>query len=184
MLFADSFKDYSKGYFLDCEDCDLNKVEEQFYLLERKAAIELKNNSLEFEWFIDARYKNQSHELTVKYSSGFIGDFHKLHLTRYGFNSLNKGVEIVNIRVKAFIRRSQQTLPKISDGKKEITRDIIDVFTGNRETGIICYKREDFYHGFKFNGPCIVVEETSTVYIPGGFSCRIDEYGNIISSYY
>ena len=182
MLFADSYKDYSRGYFMDCEEIEIYRLEEQFEILQRKAAEELKSNTLEYERFIDARYKNQSHELTLNYGPEFINDFHNLHLTRYGFNSRDKSVEIVNVRVKAFIRRSEQTVPKLITGKKEVVSDNIESFIDFKKTAINCYYREDFYPGFEFSGPCIVVEDTSTIYIPNGFNCITDEYGNIISS--
>jgi len=181
MLFADSFKDFSKGYFLDCENCELNSVDEQFELLEKKASLELKNDNLEFERFVDTRYKNQSHELTVKYGKTFIDDFNKLHLTRYGFNNPNNSVEIVTLRLKAFISRAEYSIPKLNPSKKEIKRDKIDLFVDNKTEVVDFYDRSEFYQGFSFLGPCVVIEETSTIYIPYGFTSHIDEYGNIIA---
>jgi len=182
MLFADSFKDYSKGYFLDCKVCDLKEVEEQFEKLEKKASIELENNNLEFERFVDTRYKSQSHELTVGYGPGFIDDFHSLHFTRYGFNNPNKDIEIVTLRVKAFISRAEYSLPKLNIDKKEIKKNKMEIFIDRKRKDVDFYNREEFYPGFYFNGPCVVIEETSTIYIPEGFTSHTDEYGNIISS--
>jgi N-methylhydantoinase A/oxoprolinase/acetone carboxylase beta subunit len=41
--------------------------------------------------------------------------------------------------------------------------------------------RQDFYPGFRFPGPAIVFEETSTLYVAPGFKCEVDEFGNIIA---
>ncbi|MGI9534921.1 MAG: hydantoinase/oxoprolinase family protein, partial [Thermodesulfobacteriota bacterium] len=113
MLFADSFKDYSKGYFLDCDDLDFNILETQYKELENRAREEFVNEKIEFERLIDARYKRQSHELTVPYSFDFVKDFHKKHIDIYGFNSLSNVVEIVTIRIRAIIGRSELVLPKL-----------------------------------------------------------------------
>jgi len=55
------------------------------------------------------------------------------------------------------------------------------VFIENKREVIDSYNRDDFYPGFNFNGPCVVIEETSTIYIPEGFTSHTDEYGNIFS---
>lgn len=181
MLFADTFKDYSRGYFLDCKEYDPNDLEEQFEKLEKKASIELKNNNLEFERFVDTRYKSQSHELTVEYGPGYIEDFHSLHFTRYGFNNPSKDIEIVTIRVKAYIRRADCSLPKLNIDNTEIKRDKINIFIDGKSKNVDYYDREEFFPGFNFLGPCIVTEDTSTIYIPEGYTSHTDEYGNIIS---
>lgn len=182
MLFADSFKDYSIGYFLNCDDYKKNDLDAHYKRLEDKASVELKNNTLEYERFIDLRYKKQSYELTVNYGPDFIKDFHKLHLTRYGFNSINKPVEIVTLRLKAIVSRSEMLVPELKIGKKEVRKEKTEVFQDNSKKNIALFNREEFYPGYSFKGPCLVLEETSTIFIPGGFISEIDIYGNIVSS--
>ena len=182
LLFADSFKDYSKGYFIDCKESIMNELEDQYEKLEYKAQTELKNKKLEFERFIDIRYKNQSHELTIEYGPGFVEGFHLLHLKRYGFNNPDKVIEIVTIRVKAFIKRTDCLLPKLNIDKTEIDKNNVNVFIDGKPKEVDLYNREEFYPGFNFDGPSLVIEETSTIYLPEGFSSRTDEFGNIISS--
>ena len=72
MLFADSFKDYSKGFFLDFKKSDLKSIEQQYIELEKRAGAEFKDEDIEFERLVDVRYKRQSHELTVPYSDNFV----------------------------------------------------------------------------------------------------------------
>jgi len=181
MLFADSFKDYSKGFFLDYKDFDFEILEDRFKMLEERAREEFKYEELEFEKFIDTRYKNQSYELTVKYGPKFINDFHELHLNRYGFNNLQKAVEIVTLRLRAVISRSNLLLPKLRLKKLKVEKNEIKVFINNKIKSIDCLNRNQFYPGFNFNGPSIITEDTSTIYIPDGFKNQVDEYGNILS---
>jgi len=181
MLFADSFKDYSKGFFLNYNEINLGDLDDQYEILEKRASKELKEDNLEFERFVDLRYKYQSHELTIKYGQGFIDEFHSVHYKRYGFNNPDKEIEIVTIRLKAYINRSEYKLPKQNIVKKDIKKDKINIFIDGKRKDVDSYKREEFFPGLNFYGPCIITEETSTIYIPFGFHCHVDEYGNILS---
>ena len=72
-------------------------------------------------------------------------------------------------------------MPKLNIDKKEIKKDKMDIFIDRKRKDVDFYNREEFYPGFYFNGPCVVIEETSTIYIPEGFTSHTDEYGNILS---
>jgi len=181
MLFADSFKDYSKGYFADSNNLDINLIEEQYNKLEKRAAGEYPNEKVEFLRYVDTRYINQSHELTVNYNPNFVDDFHELHLNRYGFNNLHKPLEIVTLRLRAVISRSNLIMPKLRLKKLKVEKNKIKVFINNKIKSIDCLNRNQFYPRFSFNGPSIITEDTSTIYIPDGFKNQVDEYGNILS---
>ncbi|HEX9830657.1 MAG TPA: hypothetical protein VGA94_03130 [Thermodesulfobacteriota bacterium] len=43
------------------------------------------------------------------------------------------------------------------------------------------YRRNDFFPGFGFSGPAIILENTSTLFVPPGFRCGVDEWGNILA---
>ena len=181
MLFADSFKDYSKGFFLDCEDLDSNTIEVQYKELEKRAASEFESENIEFVRLIDARYKRQSHELTVPYSYDIVNDFHRSHLKKYGFNSIDDIVEIVTLRIRAIVDRSTLSLPKLEIKKPKIRKNKTLIYINNKQVYVDYYERNHFHPEFSFNGPSIVTEDTSTLFIPEGFRCDIDEFGNIIS---
>lgn len=181
MLFADSFKDYSKGYFADSNDLDINLIEEQYNKLEKRAAGEYPNEKVEFIRYVDTRYYNQSHELTVNYSPNFVDDFHELHLYRYGFNNLHKPLEIVTLRLRAVFSKSKLSFPKLNNKEMDVKSKKIKVFINNKILTIDCFNRNNFNPGFSFIGPSIITEDTSTIYIPDGFKNQVDEYGNILS---
>jgi len=181
MLFADSFKDYSKGFFLDFSNTDFITIEEQYNELEKRAIAEFQDEDIEFERLIDVRYKRQSHELTVPYSDNFVNDFHNLHNLRYGFKDIENVVEIVTVRIRAIINRSTLALPELGIMKSEIRQNKTKIFTDNNQIEVDYFSRKEFYAGFVFNGPSIITEDTSTLFIPEGYRCEVDQYGNIIS---
>ncbi len=193
MLFADSFKDYSKGFFLNCKEADLSVLELQYGELEQKAVRDIQGveqnascseEDTEFLRSMDVRYKRQSHELTIPYSRDFIDDFHKKHLKRYGFNGVGNTVEIVALRVRAVISRSAFELPELKTERSEITGTGSLVYINGEWTDIVRYDRSRFYNGFVFKGPSIINEDTSTIFIPEGFRCVVDRFGNIVSERY
>ncbi len=56
-----------------------------------------------------------------------------------------------------------------------------DLIFNNRNIKAKLYKRDDFYNGFKFKGPCVILEKTSTIFIPDKSICEVDKYGNILT---
>ncbi len=189
MLFADSFKDYGKGFFMDCKDSNFSVLEFQYKELEKRAVEELQGiystgDKVEFVRSIDVRYKRQSHELTIPYSHRFMDDFHSMHLRKYGFNSVDNVVEIVAVRVRAIISKSTLELPILNNERTEITSSGSSVYIDNKWFDMKCYYRDQFYDGFAFEGPSIVVEDTSTLFIPEGFRCVVDQFGNMLSDLY
>lgn len=193
MLFADSFKDYSKGFFLNCKNTDFAILEFQYGELEQKAVRDIQSvkqnisyskENLEFLRLMDVRYKRQSHELTIPYSCDFVNDFHKKHLRRYGFSNIDNVVEIVALRVRAIIGNSAFELPELKTKESEIKGTNSLVYIDGEWINIVRYDRCRFYNGFVFKGPSIINEDTSTLFIPEGFRCVVDRFGNIVSERY
>lgn len=193
MLFADSFKDYSKGFFLDCEDPDIQALESEYSELEHKVLRDINpmgqnvsssKESIEFLRSMDIRYKRQSHELTIPYSRDFVNDFHKKHLRRYGFSNVDNVAEIVAVRVRAVIARSMSSLSELTTKESKIEGSKSLVYINGNWVKIDRYDRRRFYNGFTFKGPSIINEDTSTLFIPEGFRCIVDRFGNVISERY
>src|SRR3970040_2640664 len=120
MLMADSFKDYSLTTFLAGEKPNLKAIERSFRVLEDKARKDLPGEQLRFERFFDARYKRQSHEITIPFSKDFIRVFHKAHRKMYGYHKLGSHIEIVTLRARANMGKERIELPRLSTTPKEV----------------------------------------------------------------
>ncbi len=180
MLMADSFKDYSLTAFLTGEETS-SFMERNFKLLEEKAKKEFPGKALEFKRFVDARYRRQSHEITIPYSRDFIRTFHKTHKRMYGYSKPKDPVEIVTFRVRATLQRERFIFPKLNKPSRRVEFQKESIFYDGKGIEVSTYRRDDFYSGFKFSGPALVYETTSTSFIPPGFRCEVDEWGNIVA---
>ena len=133
--------------------------------------------------FLDVRYAGQSYELTVPFSPGFRGEFHRLHLRRYGYADEARPVEVVNLRVKAVGVTEKPRLAKIEPGGKDPGPARIDRramrFDG-RNYGADVYAREKVGAGNVIAGPALVLDYESTAVVPPGFISHIDRFGNLI----
>ncbi len=181
MLMADSFKDYSLTTFLSGEKTALSAIENGFRVLEGKARREFPGERIEFERFLDARYRRQSHEITIPYEKNFVQTFHQAHKKLYGYMKPDGGVEIVTLRARAIIKKEKFSLPKLARACQKVESKKEELFFDNRRIQASSYKRGDFFTGFRFSGPALVLESTSTLFIPPDFKCEVDDWGSIIA---
>ncbi|MGH7799422.1 MAG: hydantoinase/oxoprolinase family protein [Thermodesulfobacteriota bacterium] len=181
MVIADSFKDYSLTTFLAGEKANLKSIERSFRVLEDKARKDLLGEQLRFERFLDTRYKRQSHEITIPYNRDFIRTFHQTHKKMYGYHKLESDIEIVTLRVRARIGREIIELPRLSTTPKEVESKKEILFYQEKEIEVYCFRRGDFFPGFTFSGPALILESTSTLLITPDFRCEVDEWGNIMA---
>jgi N-methylhydantoinase A len=184
MLMAESFKDYSQTIFLSGKEINLGSIEKGFKALEKKARDDFPSGDLRFDRFIDARYKRQSHEITIPFSDGFKKAFHRTHKKKYGYEKSHDEIEIVTLRLRAVLRsKGRIKLPLLNNPKRKIMTDKTKLFFNNKRLDVKSYVREDFYSGFTFSGPALVFENTSTLFIPTQFRCEIDKWGNILANF-
>ncbi|MCY4262714.1 MAG: hydantoinase/oxoprolinase family protein, partial [Candidatus Dadabacteria bacterium] len=182
MLLADSFKDYGTTFFSSADEQCRRETDRKFMELEKSAYEDMGRDYLRFEKHVDARYRRQSHELTIPYSGSLASDFHREHEKTYGYRKESSEVEIVTLRLRAYTpRRGVYILPASPAGPRPrfSTRDV--VFEG-RTIKAGCCEREKLRPGFQFEGPCVIYERTATAFIPPDTACEVDGYGNIIAS--
>jgi len=107
--------------------------------------------------------------------------FNDTHKKLYGYSMPGDEVEVVTLRLRAIRSRKKLTLPELGAAKKTVRASKESVIIDGREMKARAYTREDFYPGFRFPGPAIIFEETSTLYVAPGFKCEVDKFGNIIA---
>jgi N-methylhydantoinase A/acetone carboxylase, beta subunit len=180
LLTVDIVKVFSSSVF----DKDLDKV-----------LIELKNNAIEdfkkegvenveFEEFIDVRYKGQSYEITLKYEGkpNIREQFDKEHKKLYGYSSKDP-IEIVSVKVLAIAK-----IPKIEIAESRRNKDKIEiiskrkVYFNGESYEIPIYSRNAIDVGFEGKGPAIIEEYDSTIVINPNWKWFVDKYLNIILS--
>ena len=181
MLMADTFKDYGLTVFLSGKRKDSRVIGEKFRELEEKAKSDFTGTGVRFERFIDARYRRQAHEITIPFTGDFVKRFHIVHKKMYGYMKPGGEVEVVTLRVRAVARKTRIELPLLEKSKSSVRTVKKNVVFGGKEAAVSAFEREGFYPGFKFKGPALVFEDTSTLLIMPGYGCEIDAWGNIIA---
>lgn len=180
MLLADSFKDYGITFFSSADGDHLKETDRKFADLEKFARKDLGRDDLRFEKHVDARYRRQSHELTIPYSDSVSLDFHREHERVYGYMKESSEVEIVTLRLRTYIPGGKiRVLPAPSGGPEPRFSSKEVIFEG-RKIRAGCCEREKLRPGFRFEGPCILNERTATAFIPPDTACEVDDYGSII----
>lgn len=181
MLTADTFKDYSLTVFLDQRAATIDVLEKRFSTLKDKAEIEFPSHKLTYKLFLDLRYKRQSHEITVPYSKNFVTAFHRDHKKMYGYSKPKSKIEVVTLRLRAIAKKRELEIPCIQNDGTKIKPSKEKIVFGGKSISLKVYERKHFYSGYKFKGPALVLEQTSTILIPPGYKCHVDDWGNIIA---
>ena len=188
MTLTDIVKDYSKSVLLKVEDKDYRKTLNLFKPLISQGMKDvlsegIRKSSITVENSVDMRYVGQSHELMLPFGNGYIEEFHKLHKITYGYANTDYEVEVVNIRVRVIGKTRKPSLKKRANiGRMEgeaLSQKTKCYFRGKwLKTDI--YNRNSIRTHSRIKGPALIVEDTSTTFLPPEYICNVDEYENLI----
>jgi N-methylhydantoinase A len=189
MLMADVIKDYSHTIMLSEDEAEYSKIKEFFSPImlqgENDMVFEgVNKENIVFEYFLDMRYKGQSHEITIPFNENFVETFHGFHEKLFGYKNDGKATEIVNIRLRCRGFLEKPELKHEPLGEAPIDESAVleerDVYFDNTEPiNTMIIDRDKLKPGNFFEGPAIVVEYTSTIVVPPRWCANVDKYGNL-----
>ena len=186
---------------------DSARAEREFIRMERLAreylsAEGVRSNRAELQRYVDVRYVGQSYEITVPFNRDFRGAFHAAHEQLYGHSSPERETEIVNVRVRAIgvpehaswlgahgaspvasaPCRARCAHGARAEGRARTARPTrtVQLYTSGRFRAVPLFERSRLDPGTRFPGPALVVEESSTTYVPGETRCSVDAHGNLM----
>ena len=190
MTGADIVKDYSKSVLLEVKAGESNyrellKLFKPLRLQGMRDVISegVRKDRIEIESSVDMRYIGQSHELHLTFKRSFIDDFHKLHKRLYGHANRDYGIEAVNIRVRVIGKTGKPVMnkrSKISFVKEPPVDKKMKCFFRGKWLKADIYDRNRMGTRFRIKGPSLIVEDTSTTFLPPEYVCNIDDYENLI----
>jgi len=197
MFCLDVGRDYLRTYISTLDDADpeiINSLYQEMIdeALQEFKVLNVSRGDLTIVKSADVRYAGQFHEIELNVSPGEISnkdleglkkDFHKKHDELFTFSLPNVQIELRNLRLIASVKSDPIDLPEIEK-------------TLNKAGDSVKRRRQCFFKG-KFvdtpiydgtlvgagtciQGHAIVEEPTTTIVIPPGFVCNIDQYGNYI----
>jgi N-methylhydantoinase A len=129
--------------------------------------------------FLDLRYVGESYELQVPWAGSLdqtVERFHQLHEDVFSYKDRASAVECVNLYVICFGAGYDppfRGLEPHAGGNAYSRREVI--FKG-RSYHASCYFREDLSAGQELNGPALLVERSSTTFVPPGHLWYLDGF--------
>jgi N-methylhydantoinase A len=132
---------------------------------------------------VDARYRGQSFELSVPADGDWRARFHDAHRTRYGYDRRAAAVEAVTLRVEALAPGTAVAPPGVGRATHP-DPDVAargEVVHGGSTVSASHYRRDDLRSGHRLEGPCIVSEYSSTLWLPPGWTATVLEDGSLLA---
>jgi N-methylhydantoinase A len=192
ILSSDVVKDYSRTLLLNAEQALLHsRLNSEFNRLEAIALAEFKaekwQGRVQFQRALDVRYKGQGFELPIPYATNSLALFHVEHQRRYGYSTPGKPIEVVTVRLRAWIA-SKSKLPTSARSNHAVNalRSAASrpangkAIFGGKSLEVKVYEREALMLGMNLRGPAIIAEYSATTVIPPAWIGRIDPSGNVV----
>ncbi len=188
MTIADIVKDYSKSVLLKVKEKSYSEILNLFKPLISQGMKEvlsegIRKSSITIGNFVDMRYVGQSHELMLPFEKGYIEDFYKLHKKTYGYANTDYGIEVVNIRVRVIGKTMKPSLKKGLDNAPMKGQTVINkmkCYFRGKWLKADMYNRNKVRTHSRIKGPAVIVEDTSTTFLPPEYICNVDGYENLI----
>lgn len=145
---------------------------------------------------VDLRYEGQNYELTLPMSRaeieqaerlGFdtlVSRFDEAHHRVYGYRLSGRAIQLVNVRVTATGTNDHAEWPLLPAGLQDgepaqaygLRRVLIEA---GRTDEVAVYRFDDLRAGQQFGAPAIVEYAGGTLFVPPGWSGRVDSRGNV-----
>jgi N-methylhydantoinase A len=197
MFAMDIGRDFARSHISRADGLDLGKVNSLYAEMEAEAyaafaGMGVGKESITFTRTADMRYVGQFHEVEVEMSGDELGSeavpvileaFHRQHEALFEFSMPFLKVEFSTFRLKASAPKAPFALKRIGAGGKDaqaaLKRRRNCIFSG-KQVDTPIYDGERLLAGNVIDGPAIIEERTTTVLIPGGFRCTVDELKNYV----
>jgi N-methylhydantoinase A len=195
MLLSDLRRDYLQTQIVELCPEGAEQIDAALAALEAKAIQEFAVENIErsrvhFLRYARCRYQNQEHSVEIVLPSGAITveqieaireRFHTDYEREYTYR-LEAPVELVCYHLVALAE-----VDKLKPEKHPTTgRKVADAVKGGRQVDYVeagihqatIYNGDALEPGMSFAGPAIIEESGTTVVIPPGLPCHVDDYGN------
>ncbi len=134
---------------------------------------------LSVERQVDARYGGQSFELTVP-AEKWASAFHRQHRERYGYDRPADPVVAVTLRVRVIASGDAPPHSRLFDASGPPPTKPVPVFADGQWTEGRSVWRETLRSGHRLMGPALVLEYSSTAWIPSGWNAEVHPSGSLL----
>ena len=197
MFAMDIGRDYARSYPARADSIDMDQVTRLYDEMAEEAyaafaSMGVPKERVTLTRTADMRYVGQFHEVEVEVANGkvdasslpqILDAFNKKHEKLYTFSMPFLKIEFLTFRLKASAPKAPFQLKKIKKGTADATAALARrrecIFDGKWVNTPI-YDGGKLLAGNILEGPAIIEETTTTVVIPQGFRCTVDEYKNYV----
>jgi N-methylhydantoinase A len=129
---------------------------------------------------IDARYRGQSHELTVAAEDWPLG-FHDAHERRFGYASPDTSVEAVTLRVQATAPPPAVPAPVLPRAAgAAVPEGMAAVWLDGSRVRAPVFMRERLLAGHVLHGAALLQEQTAALWLPPDWTARVLGDGSLL----
>jgi N-methylhydantoinase A len=184
MLAADITREVSRTVLISTDSANAQEqIESVFNELEQAATAAMAEEGvpedrLTLHQWVDARYERQSFELRVP-ADDWDPRFHALHEKRYGYQRPDTPVEAVTLRSIASAPGPPLELERIPQVDAAPTIERAQTYTEGEWTEVDRVWRSELGPDQTLDGPAVVLEYSSTTWVPRGWGLTVDEWGNL-----
>ena len=195
MFALDIGRDYVRSFISLQEKATPDAINQLYQNMVEEAltdfkALHISKENILFTKFADLRYHAQYHEIRMDLPAGeitstsiehLVKDFHKKHEELYTFGLPWVPVEFRNLRLIAKVNIKKTEMKKLAKGTQDPSKALKRTrpcFYKGKYLDTPVYDSSRLKPGNLITGPAIVEEPTTTVVIPAGFDCTLDEYEN------
>lgn len=171
-------------------DRELREVAEELESVLRRASVEFEGIETHYE--LDMLYLGQTHTVSAEVKLAdealrietIVGAFEAAYLASYGRLLENIPKRVMNYRVAVIGRRPPFDLkllgPSLGHPACECIIDERDVYCDRRWHTAPIYDRLPIASGETVNGPCLLEQPDTTIFIDPGLQGRVDDFWNLI----
>ena len=187
MLAAPPTRELSRTLLVSSSDLDQEaRFAGAFQDMESRAVQEMVEegndpDSITVHHWVDARYQGQSFELRVP-REGWAAAFHKAHEERYGYARPETPVEAVTLRAVAEAPALPLSPARLPEARAEPPTHPGTAYCQGNEIQVRRVWRKDLLSGHTLEGPAIVLEYSSTTWLPPGWLLEVDDWGSLLLS--
>jgi N-methylhydantoinase A len=128
--------------------------------------------------WLDLRYHGQSSVISLAWCGEDIASkFQQSHQQRFGFSLAIDNIELVTARVWAYKDASELAPIAIKRGPPAVPDDFTIV--AGIKSPVPVYLRHQFTSGQALNSPCIVLDDSGTIFVEEGWQANVTEHGHI-----
>lgn len=193
-LIADVKSDFIRTVFVEAEPAALPGIRDTFAALRQEAETWLRDEHgfagpAIATLSADMRYHGQSFEIEVVLDEAWLAAddldamrdaFHRQHLAIYDFNDQAGEIQIVNLRLVIAGRTEPPNLIEAEPATGEaVPEREVEIWLDGALRRVPLYLRAALQRGQRIAGPTIIVQEDTTVCIPGGFAGHVDRHLNL-----